>query len=163
MVNDLEILQSLTDARTWQQTVQQVLRGEPLPWKDEDFDTYWIVAGHHIREQVGDDRLLIDFLREVLPPYVGSSVVLFRGESRKRFSVGNIGLSWSQDEAIAEMFAKGLNCMGGGVVLRATFDALAVIAGPNAHSRYLGEHQYTTDPLATRNIEVVSEFEPKDA
>ncbi len=159
MGSHFAVLEELTESAAWRVTVAQVLGGGPtLPWGHEDFCTYWIVAGHRIREQVANDRVLVQFLRKVLPPYRGASLVLFRGESRERFSAGKIGLSWSKHRAIAEMFAGGLNSHGGGLVLRAAFAPEAIIAAPSAHSVYLGEHQYTVDPSAAERIEVVGEF-----
>ena len=158
MGSNFAVLEGLTESASWGEVVAQVLGGGPTPWGNEEFGTYWIVAGHRIREQVANDRVLIQFLRRVLPPYRGSPVVLFRGESRERFLAGKVGLSWSKDQAIAEMFAGGLNSIGGGLVLRAVFDPEGVIAEPNAHSLYLGEHQYTVDPGAAHCIEVIAEF-----
>ena len=45
------------------------------------FHTYWTEAGHHIREQIDDDRVLISLLRLILPPYVEPSRILYRGEN----------------------------------------------------------------------------------
>lgn len=161
MGGNFAVLERLTDSASWGEIVAKVLRGDlALPWGYEDFGTHWIVAGHRIREQVANDRALVQFLRKVLPPYSGAPLVLFRGESRERFLAGRIGLSWSTDQGVAEMFAGGLNSVGGGLVLRAAFDQGGIIAEPNAHSRYLGEHQYTADPSAARRIEVVVEFPP---
>lgn len=159
MCNCFAILEKLTETSSWGDVVAKSLHGKSeLPWGNEDIGTYWIVAGHRIREQVANDRVLVNFLRKVLPPYAGSALVLFRGESRDRFLANKIGLSWSQDQAVAEMFATGLNSFGGGLVLRAVFDPTGIIAEPNDHSRYLGEHQYTVDPSAIQEVEVITEF-----
>ena len=160
MGHNFAVLSELTETGAWGRTARSVLESSaPLPWGDEDFGTHWIVAGHRIREQVEEDHVLAGFLRKVLPPYGGDPVVLYRGESKQRFAAGAIGFSWSHNESVAVMFARGLNAVGsGGVLLRAELDAPAVIAGPNAHSRYLGEHQYTVDPAACQGIAVVAEF-----
>ncbi|ATS52144.1 conserved hypothetical protein [Xanthomonas citri pv. fuscans] len=159
MRSNFAVLEKFTESAAWSEVVADVLGGIPeLPWGYEDFGTHWIVAGHRIREQVANDRVLAQFLRKVLPPYSGASLVLFRGESRERFSAGKVGLSWSKDRAIAELFARGLNSIGGGLVLRAAFCPEGIIAAPNAHSFYLGEHQYTVDPSAADRIEVVGKF-----
>ena len=159
MGNNFAVLTKLTDAGAWGHTVQSICDGGPHPWGNEDFDTYWIVAGHRIREQVVEDSVLASFLRQVLSPYRDGPVVLYRGENQQRFSAGAIGFSWSRCESVATMFARGLNAVGrGGVLLRATLDAPAVIAGPNRHSQYLGEDQYTVDPALCRGIAVVAEF-----
>ena len=160
MSDNFSILSKLTENRAWARTVQSFLEdSKPKPWGHEDFDTYWIVAGHHIREQVANDHLLASFLRRVLPPYRGGTIVLYRGENKQRFAAGVIGLSWSTNVNIATMFAQGLNGVGnGGILLRAQFEPLAVITEPNAHSLYLGEHQYTVDPAFYQDITVLAEF-----
>lgn len=159
MGDNFALLSMLTETGAWGRTVRSVVGGGPRPWGNEDFGTHWIVAGHRIREQVAEDRLLAKFLRQVLAPYQDGSVVLYRGENQQRFSAGAIGFSWSSDGSVAAMFARGLNAVkGGGVLLRAQLDAPAVIAGPNAHSRYLGEHQYTVDPALCQGITIVAEF-----
>lgn len=126
----------------------------------DQFGTYWIEAGHHIREQIGDDRLLVCLLRHILPPYGGKAIELFRGENRDRWSNGAIGLAWSASAETARMFGRGLNAVGsGGVLLKARFEPEAIISGPNAHSKYLGENQFTVDPFAITTISA-SEFFP---
>lgn len=159
MGNCFAILEELTKTSSWGDVVEKSLDGKSeLPWGNEDFGTYWILAGHRIREQVANDLTLERFLHKVLPPYTGGPLVLFRGESRERFLADKIGFSWSQDQTVAEMFAAGLNSVGGGLVLRAIFDPAGILTGPNDHSRYLGEHQYTVYPSAAQGIEVVAEF-----
>ena len=138
-----------------------VLDSGPLPTERAAFDTYWIEGGHRIREQVADDRLLTLFLRSVLPPYSGAPITLFRGENRDRLSAGSIGLCWTPDSKVAQMFASGLNATGsGGALLKATFSASAIISGPNAHSVYLGEQQFTVDPFAIGDLRTVAVFPP---
>lgn len=159
MGDHFAVLTKLTESGAWSRTVQSILEGAPNPWGDEDFATHWIVAGHRIREQVAEDRLLASFLRQVLLPYQDGSVVLYRGENKQRFAAGAVGFSWSCSESVATMFASGLNAVGsGGVLLRAALDAPAVIAGPNRHSKYLGEFQYTVDPALCQGIAVVAEI-----
>ena len=123
------------------------------------FGTYWIEAGHHIREQIGDDRLLVCLLRHLLPSYEGEAIELFRGENRDRWERGAIGIAWSANVETARMFGGGLNAVGsGGVLLKARFEPEAIISGPNAHSKYLGENQFTVDPFAVTTISATEFF-----
>ena len=127
----------------------------------EQFGTYWIEGGHRIREQLADDRLLVRLLRHVLRPYEGGSVTLFRGENQERWKAGLIGLAWSADIDVARMFGRGLNSVSsGGVLLQGFFEPEAIISGPNAHSSYLGEGQYTIDPVHAVNIILIETFPP---
>lgn len=125
------------------------------------FGTYWIVAGHHMREQIADDQTLVRLLRHILPPYVNERLDLFRGESRQRFERGCIGLAWTPSSETAAMFAAGLNAFRyGGVLLKASVQTAAIISGPNEHSNYLGESQFTVDPFLLGDMSVIESYPP---
>ena len=125
----------------------------------DQFGTFWVEAGHHIREQISDDRTLVRLLRHLLPHYEGEALKLFRGENRNRWGNGAVGLAWTQNVETAKMFGRGLNAVGsGGVLLKARFDPSAIISGPNEHSSYLGEGQFTVDPFVTTTISVMEYF-----
>jgi len=160
MTDALARLRKITSTGTWRGIVESVLSNESeLPSSQEDFGTYWIEGGHRIREQVSDDRMLSRFLRASLSAYANGPVTLFRGENQDRFSAGSVGFAWTSDSSVATMFARGLNAIGsGGVLISATLDAPAIISGPNAHSLYLGEHQYTVDPFAISGVHLLSTF-----
>lgn len=135
--------------------LEQILPSETM----DQFGMYWIEAGHHIREQIGDDRLLVCLLRHLLPPYEGEAIELFRGENKDRWECGAIGMAWSANAETARMFGSGLNAVGsGGVLLKARFESEALISGPNRHSNYLGESQFTVDPFAVTTITATELF-----
>jgi hypothetical protein len=151
---------AIKEQGNWATYATALLIEQKLPFSVmEQFGTYWIEAGHHIREQIGDDRLLISLLRHLLPPYEGKAIELFRGENCERWKNGAIGLAWSSRSETAKMFGSGLNAVGsGGVLLKAQFEPEAIISGPNAHSNYLGESQYTVDPFAVSTISAMEFF-----
>jgi hypothetical protein len=127
----------------------------------DSFGTYWIEAGHHMREQIADDRVLVRLLRHILPPYEGEAMELYRGENLKRWNDHAPGLAWTPNKTKAQMFGSGLNAViSGGVLLRATFKQCAIISAPNHHSKYLGEEQFTIDPFVHTEISAI-EFFPK--
>lgn len=165
MSNDqqLEQMRRLTAANEWRAIVARALKDRLPQFDKAAFDTYWIEGGHRIREQVGDDHQLAAFLWLSLPRYkadAGARVELYRGENANRLRLGQLGFAWTPDRATAEMFASGLNaCGSGGVLLRAQVGA-EIIAGPGAHSLYLGENQYTVDPTAGFPVETLAEFPP---
>ncbi len=101
-----------------------------------------------MREQIADDALLCTFLRNILPKYTGETITLYRGENIERWRAGIVGFAWTARKEVAQMFGRGLNAMqDGGVLLKGDFIPSAIISGPNSHSIYLGEFQYTIDPL----------------
>jgi hypothetical protein len=122
--------------------------------------TSWVTYGGRIRAEIGDDKLLVQLLRDVLPSYKGPSLRLYRGESAERFNAGTIGLCWSSQRHAAEMFGRGLNAyyLGGGVLLSAMVDASAILSGPGEHSSWLGEEEYTIDPGAVTGLEVLQRY-----
>lgn len=66
--------------------------------------TIWVTHGGRIREEIGDDKLLVGLLQAVLPRYEGPSMTLYRGESAERFTAGRLGLCWTSQRNTAEIF-----------------------------------------------------------
>jgi len=128
----------------------------------ERFETHWIEAGHRMRDQIGDDLLLVRLLRRALTPYDGDvELELFRGENRTRWDSRAVGLAWTRDIEKARSFARGLNAtISGGVLLKVRCAPGAIISGPSAHSKYLDEFQFTLDPFSLNGIEPLEYFPP---
>jgi hypothetical protein len=156
----LDSLRSIGNRGQWrEEAVRVTAQSGKLSSSVEDFETYWIEAGHKIREQISNDQQLCVLLRAILPSYSGEDRVLYRGENRSRWNRGSIGLNWTTDENVARMFAGGLNAVdGGGVLLKATFPARKIIAAPSKHSVYLQEYQFTVEPPATHEVEFLEYF-----
>jgi len=159
----LREMSRLTETLGWRGVIARALKDRAPQFEKGAFDTYWIVGGHRIREQVADDHQLASFLWISLPRYTaraGAKLELYRGENVDRLRLGQLGFAWTPDRKTAVMFASGLNaCRSGGVLLRASVGA-EVIAGPGAHSQYLGENQYTVDPTAGFPVERLVEYPP---
>ncbi len=154
-------LQKITDKSRWRAVALAVVAGDKRALASEDFGTYWIVAGHTIREQVSDDDLLSRMLRQLVPAYEGGSITLYRGENLERWQAKKIGFSWTNDVEVARMFGRGLNATrSGGVLIRGEFPPSSVICGPNSHSVYLQEAQFTVDPSLLPAIEEVERYPP---
>jgi len=156
----LDQLRKISALGSWREIAEQIKSGATkLPASVEDFETYWIEAGHIVREQIASDLHVCELLRIVLPPYRGGDQTLFRGENRGRFERAMIGLNWTTEEKVARMFASGLNAVEtGGVLLRAAFRSDQIIAGPNAHSIYLQEYQFTVEPPKLQEVELLEYF-----
>lgn len=126
-----------------------------------EFHTQWTSKGHRVREQISNDGLLLDALRNLLPTYTGDGLKLFRGENIDRWKVGACGFLWTPKMDIARMFARGLNGGHGegGLLLSTEATAGAIITGPNEHSRELGEDEYIVDGRNLTRI-TVEEYYP---
>jgi len=158
----LEDFRKTTANGAWKSRALALLtEPKPRPEMAEHFSTYWIEGGHRIREQIADDRVLVSLLRHMLPPYQGTALTLFRGENQERWQAGQVGFAWTANVDVAKMFGQGLNSIrSGGILLKGCFEPEAIIAGPNSHSSYLGEGQYTVDPFSKKSIAVVDTFPP---
>jgi hypothetical protein len=156
----LDTLRQITSDTLWRAIAETIVSGrEAVPGTPEAFGTYWIEAGHRMREQIADDRLLCQLLRIGLPPYRGGSVKLYRGENIDRCRNGNVGLSWTPKIETARMFGRGLNAyQSGGVLLCGLFAPSGIIAGPNSHSIYLQEEQYTVDPALVDDLQELERY-----
>jgi len=159
----LDALREITKENRWQAVAESFLfNNTSFPAGSDDFETFWIEAGHRIREQIANDQLLSHLLRRLLPPYIGSSMTLYRGENLSRWNQGVIGFSWTENIEVAQMFARGLNAIhSGGVLLCGQFSPDAIISGPNNHSEYLQEFQFTIDPFLANGIEQIEIYPPQ--
>ncbi|WID97005.1 hypothetical protein QO058_01590 [Bosea vestrisii] len=113
------------------------------------FHSNWSVHSFRHRANIPNDDLIIRALRRVFPPYSGETLILFRGERASELEAGRIGLNWSTNRAVAEMFASGLcRCDGGeSVLLTATATPSAIITGPNDEiPKSVEEREHIVDP-----------------
>lgn len=157
---DLKHFRAVTEQENWATYSVTLHQSSKLsPDTVRDFGTHWIEAGHRVREQVANDKSLVTFLRLILPPYEGGSVVLYRGESLGRWNNRNIGFAWTPEDDQARMFGRGLNAFhSGGILLKATVQPKSIISGPNSHSTYLQENQFTVDPFSLEGITEVERY-----
>jgi hypothetical protein len=150
---------------SWQMQLKAAIQRPPTALDmSTGFHTQWHVCHHFLRELVANDDLMTDFAWAWLPRYRGPGLVLYRGENVDRFESGNIGSAWSDKVETAEMFASGLNNEGkGGLVLRTSAPAQAIIAGPSDHSaNWLQENEFTVDWRKLGNIEQIQSFLPRE-
>lgn len=154
--------ESIMRASAWKLEAQRLLR---LPeFSDEVvkvFHTTWTEGAHHIREQIGDDKQLVQLLRHILPSYNGPPMTLFRGENLERWRTGTIGPCWTPQIETARMFGSGLNAVGdGGILLKALCPSQSIISTPSEHSRCLDEEEFTIDPSMLSGIEALECYPP---
>nr|WP_238533049.1 hypothetical protein [Vibrio anguillarum] len=124
----------------------------------------WIVNGGHIRRHISDDKLILKWLKLILPKYEGGELQLYRGECQFLYDQGLIGFCWTPKKQVAEKFARGLNATeSGGVLLSAYVSSEAILSAPNSHSAdWLEESEYTCDPTQIRSIEVLHKYPKLD-
>lgn len=116
----------------WEAALREIAR-QPPPSVEvrEAFLRIWGKVGDELRREVGDDLVLLDGLRALLPPYTGRAAVIYRGESAWAHTHGTYGPAWSLDESVADHHAQKGMCRhhdGGSVVLRTHAPAEAIIA-----------------------------------
>lgn len=156
----LERLRQITNEQRWNLKAEALLAEHSFSQDFiEAFHTTWTVAGHHIRSQVGDDRMVVKLLRRLLPKYDGPNVRLYRGENLERWREKKVGFCWTRSIETARMFGRGLNATGiGGVLLVCQCSVASIITGPSKHSEYLGEEEFTIDPFGIVGIVVVETY-----
>ena len=126
----------------------------------KSFRSFWDVYGWTIRMKVADDSALCDALRNLLEPYKGPPMTLYRGEIAAKHDKGNYGISWTTDIKAARMFARGLNCLepAGGVLLESLVPAEAIISPPSEHSRFLQEDEFLVNARGLDEVRVLKRY-----
>jgi hypothetical protein len=150
------------DGKTWTQVCSFILKmSDSLYFEKDKIHLLWTENGGHIRRKVSDDVLLLKILKLALPKYDGDDLILYRGECRFLHEQNKIGFCWTPERSVAEMFARGLNAIeSGGVLLKTYAPKESVLSSPNKHSAVqMKEFEYTCDPTALTNIEVLQYFE----
>ena len=158
----LQYFEKITEEEQWEQESRLLLKNKQLSSElINSFHTTWVVSGHRIRNQIANDVMLVKLLKHVLPEYSGQNIVLFRGENKNKWNEKSLGFCWTPSIDIAHMFASGLNSVpNGGLLLECEFKSEWIISSPCAHSEYLGENEYTVNPLEISNVKVLEEFKP---
>ena len=124
----------------------------------------WVDNGMYIREEVGDDRVLVRALRNILPPYRGGAVTVYRGDSMLNRRRRTYGLSWSANREIAESFATGYWRMfeGGSVLLSTEAPAEAIICSPHALGHVYDEGEYLVDRSKLGAVKLIRRYSQLD-
>jgi hypothetical protein len=141
-------------------------RGAPDAFR-RAFAELWIVNGDDIRDQVNDDLALIGALRQLLPPYRGGPLTLYRGDSAFNRRRRTYGHSWTSSLDTARGFAYGVwrAFDGGSVVLKSIVPPAAIICAPALQGDDYGEDEYLVDRRKLGRVEVierVSQVSPEE-
>ncbi|WP_318483025.1 hypothetical protein [Photobacterium leiognathi] len=146
---------------TWESAIRYAVENiAQFAFDADKMHMLWIVNGGHIRRNVSDDKLILTWLKLILPKYDGVELHLYRGECKFLYEQGLIGFCWTPKKEVAENFARGLNAIeSGGVLLSAKVTPEAILSAPNSHSSdWLGESEYTCDPFQIASIEVLNQY-----
>jgi hypothetical protein len=117
---------------------------------------FWIGCGFRIASSLKNELpILVDALRQALPPYIGPGDILYRGELAARHEAKIYGIAWSTNRAIAQMYAdRRMPDEGEGVILCIDAPAAMIVADVQAAS-WLNERECIVDPRLVRSVEVV--------
>lgn len=139
-------IENLSEARAWRAAFLAIRRWTGYLSIDfrRGMSGVWGLHGWIIRRGLNDDLLLADALRKLFAPYTGPSLELFRGESFRNRTRRNYGPSWTSSLEVAREFAvtQAQEHSGGGVVLRASVPASAIIADVHSDDPESGEFEY---------------------
>jgi hypothetical protein len=158
----LDAFRAMGHSLPWAKLMRAVAKSPVPPERFRQFFLdHWRHNGEHIRQEVGDDLLLADALRVMLPSYTGPAITLYRGDGFRNRKYRTYGLSWSRDVEIARGFAEDWfwrTTLGGSVLLEATAPADAIICEvSNADDSY-GEHEIIVDRRRLRTVKVIKRF-----
>ena len=123
-------------------------------------DLFWLRAGDHFRSEVGDDLLLCDALRVLMPPYRGPALQLYRGEIAHNRRCRTYSVAWTASREVADSFAQGImrTCQGGSVVIETVAPPAAIICRiPHSSDRY-SEREYLVDRRHLDGARVVTRY-----
>ena len=119
----------------------------------------YVYYGNHIRQETGNDIVLIAGLRMLLPSYRGSAMVLYRGQIAPPKGGRSYSISWTASHEVAEGFARGKRDMGGTVVLRTVAPPDAIICRVPAEEDRYGEDEYLVDRRRLHRVERLAAYE----
>jgi hypothetical protein len=146
---------------SWRRAFLLIARQADVPDQIRRYflERFWLHHGDYLRQEVGDDRLLMRGLRILLPPYTGPAMLLYRGESWKNRCRRTYGPPWSTSQAVAEDYAATGDVSlshGGSVLLRTLAPPAAIICAPilECEDRY-GEQEYLVDRSRLSGVEVL--------
>jgi hypothetical protein len=140
----------------WHEAFYSLL-GETSPVEASSVIWLWTTYGFHVASSLKGDRILVDVLKALLPPYAGPSCILYRGELESLHVARQYGIAWTPKLKVAEMFASRRDSPQErlGIVLKINASPEMILAAPCEHSKYLGESEYLIDPRLIRSVDTV--------
>ena len=149
----------------WRKAMCAIVRLDPDPPRRfrEAMLGEWVRNGDYIREQSGDDLLLVGALRALLPRYAGPALRVWRGDSAWNRRRRTYGLSWSLDRDAAEGFARGMwqTFSGGSVLLEADAPPDAIVCTIAAEQDEYGEDEILVDRRRLKGVRVIARYDQR--
>ena len=150
------------DGGGWRRALRAVTRRGRVPRATrEAFLQIFLTYGERLRQDAGDDLVLLDALRVLLPRYKGPSVTLYRGESAMNRRHRRYGSSWSSLCDVALGYAEAgdyRRSKGGSVLLVTRAPRLAILCAPALVDNRYGEQEYVVDRRCLRSVDVEERF-----
>lgn len=124
------------------------------------FLDFWVEEGDLLRAEFGNDVALIEFLRAMLPRYVGPPRRLFRSEFAFNVVTREVGMSWTSDIDVARSFSTGVRCTspGGLAIIETRAPTEAIIARVPRKADRLEQYEFIVDGRRLGKVKVVQRF-----
>jgi hypothetical protein len=156
----MEATEAIDVRRLWR-PFMKAISAHPCPEKLRRlFLVGYIRKGDHIRQEVDDDLILIDGLRNLLPRYTGPGTILYRSEGALNRSRRTYGLAWSASKRVARDHARRdwQATKGGSVLLQAYAPKEAIICAPHLLNDRYAEQEYVVDRRRLTDVRVIERF-----
>jgi len=151
--NTIAIIRALNRHKCWPAGIREfVERPGERSKKAHALLSFWFTYGLHSipRSLKKDLYIFTDAFKSLFPPYLGGTLVLFRGELASRHRRGVYGISWTPNFEKAKNFADRRSLIeGAGIVVRVEATPAMIVTAVRDHSNHtlvLGEDEYLVDP-----------------
>lgn len=157
------VLRDMDRLDCWAEAIEAFAAGPgQRQQKAEALLSFWYTYGlRSIPEGLKENLpCLLDAFRQLLPPYTGTGLVLYRGELASRYRRGICGISWTPNIETARRFAHRRSLIEGKAVvlkIQASPDVIVIAVRDHSdHTLALDEDEYLVDPrqLAGKILEL---------
>ncbi len=149
------------DGGRWVRAMGKVARLGSVPLVTQEFFLQVFIShGDTIRQEC-EDLVLANGLRVLLPPYKGTAMQLFRGESFNNRRRRTYGLSWTASVDVARQFAESRvrrTGSGGTLLIEAFAPPEAIICAPALIDDRYAELEYIVDRRRLTSVNVMERF-----
>ncbi len=125
------------------------------------FARFWCEYGDTIRNEVGDDSVLISGLWKLLPSYHGRPRTLYRGCSMISRKHRSYGPSWTSDLIVAKSYAINFHKMSGdpSVLIKTIAPPDAIVCEVSCYCESFEEDEFIVDRRRLHAVDVIDRFD----